>query len=101
MPAYIYKPSKSAMQSGTAQTEKWLLVFDTSESRSIDPLMGWTSTTSTLGQVRLEFDSEQDAIRYAEKNGIAYSLSDPTPRKHIRKSYSDNFRFGRVGSWTH
>jgi hypothetical protein len=101
MPAHIFKPAKTAMQSGTAQSEKWLLVFDAADARSIDPLMGWTSTTSTLGQIQLEFATEQDAVRFAEANGIAYIAAEPTARKHIRKSYSDNFKFGRVGSWTH
>ena len=101
MPANIYKPAKTAMQSGTGNTEKWVLEFNTSDALSIDPLMGWTSTTSTLGQIHLEFDTAQEAVRYAEQHGISYVLSEPSPRRHIRKSYSDNFRFGRVGSWTH
>ena len=101
MTATIYKPAKTAMQSGSAQSTKWLLVHDGKHNRSVDPLMGWTSTSSTEGQVRLEFASLEDAIAYAERNGLPYRVVEPTPRRPIRKSYSDNFRFGRVGMWTH
>ena len=101
MPAHIFKPAKTAMQSGAARTEEWVLQFETADSRSVEPLMGWTSSTDTRGQVRLSFASEAEAVSYAERNGIAYVISEPTPRKHVRKSYSDNFKFGRVGSWTH
>ncbi len=51
--------------------------------------------------MRLEFDSKEEAIAYAERNGIAYTLSEPKPRKPIRRSYADNFKFGRLGNWTH
>ncbi|MEQ1649783.1 MAG: ETC complex I subunit [Hyphomicrobiaceae bacterium] len=101
MPAHIFKPAKTAMQSGAARTEEWQLQFDAADARSVEPLMGWTSSSDTRGQVKLSFATEADAIAYAERNGLAYTLSEPSPRKHIRKSYSDNFKFGRVGSWTH
>ncbi len=63
--------------------------------------MGWTSTTDTTTQVRLSFDTCEEAVAYAERNGIAYTLAQPKPRKAIRKSYADNFRFGRLSTWTH
>ena len=52
-------------------------------------------------QVRLEFNSRDEAIAYAERNGIAFQLDEPKPRKPVKKSYSDNFKYGRIGSWTH
>ena len=63
--------------------------------------MGWTSSTDMRQQVRLEFDTREEAVAYAERNGLAYVLSEPKVRKPIRKSYADNFKFGRIGSWTH
>ena len=101
MSAHIFKPAKTAMQSGAARTEEWVLQFDAASARSVEPLMGWTSSTDTRGQVRLAFASEAEAVAYAERNGIAYTVAEPTPRKPVRKSYADNFKFGRVGSWTH
>jgi antibiotic biosynthesis monooxygenase (ABM) superfamily enzyme len=101
MPAHIYKPAKTAMQSGTARTEEWVLDFEATAAREIDPLMGWTSSQDTASQLNLSFATKEEAVAYAERNGLAYVLTEPQPRKPIRKSYSDNFKFGRVGSWTH
>ena len=101
MVARIYKPAKTAMQSGSAGTKEWVLENEPAAARRPEPLMGWTSTTDTAAQVKLSFDSRDEAVAYAERNGIAYTLSEPKPRKAIRKSYSDNFRFGRLGTWTH
>jgi len=101
MAVRIYKPAKSAMQSGNARTKEWVLENEPAAPRQIDPLMGWTSSVDTGAQIRLEFATKEEAIAYAERNGLAYVLAEPTPRKAIRKSYSDNFRFGRLGTWTH
>ena len=89
------------MQSGTARTEEWVLEHEPTAAREIDPLMGWTSSRDTDQQLRLRFATKDEAIAYAERNGIAYILSEPSPRKPVRKSYSDNFKYGRLGSWTH
>jgi ETC complex I subunit conserved region len=101
MTARIYKPTKTAMQSGEARTHEWVLEHEPAAARAIDPLMGWTSSTDTAAQVRLEFESKDAAIAYAERNGLAYTVIEPTVRKPIRKSYADNFKFGRIGNWTH
>ncbi|MEZ5844805.1 MAG: ETC complex I subunit [Hyphomicrobiaceae bacterium] len=101
MTARIYKPAKTAMQSGLGRTQEWVLEFEPQAPRDIDPLMGWTSSRDTRAQVRLEFENREAAIAYAERNGIAYTVSEPETRKTVRKSYADNFKFGRIGSWTH
>jgi ETC complex I subunit conserved region len=101
MPARIFKPAKTAMQSGTARTEEWVLQHETSAAREIDPLMGYTVSRDTSGQLNLSFATKEEAVAFAERNGIAYVISEPQARKAIRKSYSDNFKFGRIGSWTH
>ena len=99
--ARIYKPARNAMQSGTARSRNWVLDFEPANEREIDPLMGWTSSRDTQTQVRLEFTTRDDAIAYAERHGLAYTLLEPRPRKIVKKSYADNFKFGRIGSWTH
>jgi hypothetical protein len=101
MTARIYKPAKTAMQSGLARTKEWLLEHEAATAREIDPLMGWTSSADTRTQIKLEFDTKDEAIAYAERNGIPYRLEEPNPRGLVRKAYADNFKFGRLGSWTH
>ena len=89
------------MQSGKARTRHWLLEFEQTAPREVEPLMGWTSSRDTRQQVRLKFDTKQEALDYAEKNGIdAQVFSEPTRRRRVI-SYSDNFRFDRRGTWTH
>jgi NADH dehydrogenase ubiquinone Fe-S protein 4 len=101
MIARIFKPAKTAMQSGLSRTKEWVLEYEPEMPRGLDPLMGWTSSGDMRSQLRLEFDSKEEAIAYAERNGIAYVVQEPQPRKSVQKSYAENFKFGRVGSWTH
>jgi hypothetical protein len=101
MAARIFQPSKTAMQSGEARTKDWVLEFEPEAPRFIDPLMGWTGSTDMKQQIRLEFDTKDEAIAYAARNGLAYTVVEPKPRRAIRKSYAENFKFGRIGSWTH
>jgi hypothetical protein len=101
MTARIYKPTRTAMQSGSAQTKDWVLEYEPEAPREIDPLMGWTSSRDMRSQVRLVFQSKEEAVAYAERNGIPYRLAEHQPRAAVGKSYSDNFRFGRKEAWTH
>jgi hypothetical protein len=89
------------MQSGDARTKEWVLEYEPESPREIEPLMGWTSSADMRSQIRLSFETKQEAIAYAERNGIAYRLEEPKPRRPVRKSYADNFKYGRIGSWTH
>ena len=88
--AKIYKPSKTAMQSGLKKFDKWLLEFIT-DKPGINPLMGWESSTDTFNSVKLEFKTKELAIEYSKKNKIDYELIESKNRKIIKKSYSDNF----------
>jgi len=99
--ARIYKPAKTAMQSGLAKTERWRLDYEPEVARTVEPLMGYTSSTDMRQQVRLEFDTRDEAIAYAERNGIAYQVSGAEEPKRRMAAYSDNFKFNRVGAWTH
>ena len=102
MLARIFRPSRNAMQSGRARTSEWVLEFEPRDARRSDPLMGWTVTGDTAStQVRLTFETKDDAVRYAEAHGIAFQLVDPAPAKRIIKAYADNFAFGRKIPWTH
>ena len=88
--AKIYKPSKTAMQSGTKKFDKWVIEFIT-EKPGINPLMGWESSSDTYSELNLEFKSKELAIEYAKKRKIVYELVHPKERKIVKKSYSDNF----------
>ncbi|WP_411288162.1 ETC complex I subunit [Phenylobacterium sp.] len=102
MLARIFRPSKTAMQSGRGKTTGWVLEFEPSDARRSDPLMGWTQTADTeSSQVRLSFETREDAVRYADAHGLAFQLIDPKPAKRIIKAYADNFAFGRKVPWTH
>jgi hypothetical protein len=99
--ARIYSPSKTAMQSGKAKTGLWILEFDRASARTIDPLMGYTSSADPLAQIRLKFATREDAVAYAGKHGIAYRLDEPKEAKRRTMSYSDNFKYDRKQPWTH
>jgi len=89
------------MQSGKGNTKEWVLEFEPASAREIDPLMGWTSSADTRSQVQLTFENKEDAMTYATRHGIAFMVSEESPRKVRRKSYADNFKFGRRAAWTH
>ena len=101
MKVRIFQPAKTAMQSGRAGTDRWQLEFAPGSPRVADPLMGWTSSTDTRSQVRLTFDTKEEAVAFAEKHGLPYAVEMPNERTFRPKSYADNFRFDRVGRWTH
>ena len=88
--AKIYKPTKTAMQSGDRNTKNWLLEFDTLNT-GINPLMGWETSNDTMSEVKLEFSTKEQAINFAKKNDIIYYIVEPQKRKIIKISYSDNF----------
>ena len=88
--AKIYKPSKTAMQSGKRNTKKWVLEFDTLNT-GINPLMGWETSEDTMSEVKLEFSTKGEALNFAKKNNIEYYIVEPQKNKIIKKSYSDNF----------
>ena len=88
--AKIYIPAKTAMQSGRGKLKNWVLEFDTKDSK-INPLMGWETTSDTLGEVILKFSSKEKAIEYAKKNSISYQIIEPKKKEFVIKSYADNF----------
>ena len=97
----IYRPAKTATQSGRARSARWVLEFPTALAQRRDSLMGWAGRGDTRRQVRLEFDSEDDAVAFARRNGLSYAVEPARERRVRPKSYADNFRFGREGNWTH
>ena len=92
MKARIYKPAKTAMQSGRAKYNKWVLKFLDQKNQLKDTMMGWNGGSSTVSQIELKFSSKEEAVSYAKKNSIDYEILETSERKVINKSYADNFK---------
>ncbi|MEM6461386.1 MAG: ETC complex I subunit [Pseudomonadota bacterium] len=101
MSARIYRPAKTAMQAGKAKTHLWVLEYEPEVPRTIDPIMGYTSSSDMKQQLKLTFETREDAVGYAERNGIPYRVIEPHDPKRRRVAYADNFRFNRRQPWTH
>ncbi len=101
MLARIFKPSKSSMSSGRARTRDWVLEFAPASARHLDPLMGWSSSTDMNGQVRMSFETEQEAVAYCQAHGLEFQVIPHKPRHHVIKAYADNFAASRREPWTH
>ncbi len=101
MVARIYRPAKTAMSSGQARAQRWVLEYEPERPKTIEPLMGYTSSDDMRSQIRLEFDSKEAAVVYAEKTGIAFQVFEAKDRSRAQMSYSDNFRRDRNQPWTH
>ena len=101
MEVRIFKPAKTAMQSGRAKTNNWVLEFEPQDAARPDPLMGWTGSADTSKQVRLNFESKEEAISYAKKHGYAYTVQEERSRAIKPKAYADNFAYDRIAPWTH
>jgi ETC complex I subunit conserved region len=99
--ARIYRPSKTAMQSGRAKTHDWVLEFEPASARIPDPLMGWSSSTDMNAQVKLSFATRDEAVAYATRHGIPFQITEPKTPKKIIKAYADNFATNRMEPWTH
>lgn len=99
--ARIYRPARTATQSGTAKTEQWVLEFEPAARKQAEPLMGWTSSTDMNAQVKLKFPSLEDAIAYATRENIAYRVEMPQDSTPKNASYYNNFATARKMNWTH
>jgi hypothetical protein len=101
MTARIFKPARNAMQSGTAKTKEWVLEYEPEQPRAIEPLMGWTSSGDMKQQIRLNFDSKEEAVAYCERHGIPFVVREPKQPTRRVIAYADNFAFSRRTPWTH
>jgi hypothetical protein len=103
MRARIYRPARTATQSGTAKSKGWVLQYAPATAREVDPLMGWTSSSDMQSQVRLQLDSQKAAEDYAKSKGLEYVVQHAKTRSaNIRAGgYGENFATNRRGAWTH
>lgn len=96
MEARIYRPAKTATQSGRANTRKWRLEFEPESAVRIDSLMGWTGSDDVRRQVRMEFLSREAAESFCRKHGIPYHVAEPHEGRARPRPYADNYRFDKV-----
>ncbi len=103
MRARIYQPARNAMQSGQAKTRHWVLEHEPASAREIDPLMGWTSAADTDTQVKLRFETREEAEAYARAHGLEVVVTEPKTRRPVirPRGYGENFATDRKGAWTH
>jgi ETC complex I subunit conserved region len=101
MTARIYKPARTAMQSGNAKTKEWVLDFEPEQPRVVEPLMGWTASGDMKQELRLFFQTKEEAIAYCEREAIPYQVFESPPVRRPRIAYADNFAAGRRDAWTH
>ena len=88
----IYRPARTAMQSGLRKTRRWRLEFLAQVPQSVESLMGWTASNDTAEQVFLSFPDRASAVRFAETHGLQYEIADPANQQPGQQSYADNFR---------
>lgn len=91
--ALIYRPARNVMQSGRAQTHKWLIQFNSDVPRWENPVMGWTSSRDPVQGMALKFESKEDAINYAQEQGWAFEVKEVEEVPMKPKSYSENFLY--------
>ena len=101
MVARIYRPAKTAMQSGKGKTEHWVLEYEPADAKRVEPLMGYTSSSDMLSQVKMRFPTREDAVAFAERNDIEFRVSEPKEPKRRNVSYAQNFAYDRKVPWTH
>jgi len=97
----IYRPSKTAMQSGFGKTKRWLAEYISHEEVVKDNLMGWNSSSDTNSQIKIFFEKKEQAIEWAKNNNFQYFVEEPRIRKINIKSYASNFDINKKDSWTH
>lgn len=94
--ARIYRPTKTAMQSGKAKCRQWVLEFGPNNAQFIEPIMGWRGSNDTLHQLRLTFRSLESAMAYAEKMDLIVQIETAHLSRTLPKQYANNFRHDRV-----
>ncbi len=91
MKVKIYRPSKNVMQSGKAKTKKWLLEFESENTKFIDPIMGWTGNSDMKQELKLWFASSEEAVEYAKNKKLNYRVIEPKQAQLKKQIYANNF----------
>ena len=92
-PVRIFRPAPPTTQSGRAKSFGWRVEWDILQGsgRWSNPLMGWQSSADAMQGTRLDFNSKEDAIAFANKQGYEYFVQEPNERKRVPKAYATQF----------
>lgn len=91
----IYVPAKNCMQSGTNNIQYWEMEFDNRE-RWENPLMGWSSSGDPLSNMKVQFNTREEAIEHCEQNGWKWFVDGEVRNPPKRnKNYGINFSWNR------
>lgn len=88
----IYRPARSAMQSGEAETTKWQVDFD-AQQKWENPMIGWASSDDPVQALRLRFDTAEQAESFCRKQGWDYQIAKEPVSRLEPRSYGDNFKY--------
>lgn len=94
--AFIYKPSRTAMQMGKKGTADWVLELEQQLSPYVEPLMGWRASKESIGQIKMKFSSLDQAVSHARKQNWEFFVMPYHDLSIAPKNYGDNFSFKRV-----
>ncbi len=87
----IFKPSKSAMQSGLKNSKKWCLTNKDINESFISSKYCWNGSSNPEKQIKLFFSDLDSAINFAKKNNYSFEVMEPNHKILIKKSYAENF----------
>lgn len=93
MQVRISQPAKSVTQSPSNLDQKWVLEFLRKPGAQYkEETMKWTGSSSTNNQLKIYFDSLEDAVQYAEENALSYEVVKANIISIRPKSYAANFK---------
>ena len=90
--ARIVQEQRNTTQSGKAREGRWLLDYERTQPQRPDPLTGWSGSGDTDTQIRLSFDTKEEALAFARRKGLEVHLIPSPPVALKLQAYADNFR---------
>jgi hypothetical protein len=94
--ARIYQRYRNGMQASRAATGEWVLEFESTAPRRADPLTGWSGGADTQNQVQIVFRTAEEAIAYAEREGVHFHVVPASEKSLKLQSYAENFSKGDI-----
>jgi hypothetical protein len=73
--ALISRRTLPVTTSGKTDATQWILRFERRSPPTIEPLMGWTQGDDALAQIEMIFDTREEAVAYAEREGFPYRVA--------------------------
>ena len=90
--ARIIEEQRKTTQSGKASQGRWTLEFERQQPQRPDPLTGWNGSGDTATQVKLRFNTKEEALAFAARKGFDVHVVPAPPVSLKIQAYADNFR---------